>query len=173
MQPWNEAPRQGGTPTYGGAGYGGPGYGSPNRTTAMFGTGNPYSPATTKHVGARPMLGGIFERARPPGAASACRTLAYFSTLTQLCLYAAPVILCLQMAMDPDVVYWIGGFGQWAVVVPFYCLLLHVIHVKQIAANTQTRAIFALMIIPMICLAILGLLYHTPAARVKSGLFFQ
>lgn len=173
MQPWNEGPRQGTTQNYGGAGYGSPGYGGPNyAATGMFGTGS-YAPTPPKPVSARPMLGGIFQRARPPGAVSACRTVAYFCTLIQLCLYAAPVILCLQMAMDPDVVYWIGGFGKWALVVPFYTFILHWIHVKQITANKQTRAIFGFMIVPMIFLTITGSLYTTPAARIKSGLFFR
>jgi len=116
------------------------------------------------------MLGGIFERARPPGAASACRTVAYFCTLIQLCLYAAPVIMCLQMAMDSDVVYWIGGFGKWALVVPLYTFIIHWIHVKQITANKQTRAIFGFMIVPLIFLTVIGSMFTTPAARVKAGL---
>lgn len=117
------------------------------------------------------MFGGIFQRARPPGSASACRTLAYFCTLIQLCLYAAPVILCLQMAMDTDVVYWIGGFGKWVLVVPLYTLLLHWVHIRQITANRQTRAIFGFMIVPMIFLCITGSWYTVPAARIKAGLF--
>jgi len=117
------------------------------------------------------MLGGMFQRARPPGAAAASRTVAYFCTLTQLALYAAPVMLAVQLANDPDAAYWIGNVGLWALAVPFYTILLHVVHVNQIAANQQTSVIFGLMILPMVFLCMTGSWYLVPASRIQAGLF--
>jgi len=198
MQQWNQGPRYAGTPHYGGAGtpnYGGPGarqggspnygdgpgamsgrteYGMPGSATGSFGIPGSSIQTPLKSMtpgSARPMLGGMFGRARPPGAASASRTVAYFCTLIQLALFAAPVMMCVQLANDTDVVYWIGSFGKWALLVPVYVLLLHLVHVTQITANKQNGVIFWLMFLPMICLTITGSWYMVPAARIQAGLF--
>jgi len=149
------------------------GYHMPGSAFGSFAPGSsvhtPLKPVTPGS--ARPILGGMFGRARPPGAASASRTVAYFCTLIQLALFAAPVMMSVQLANDPDAVYWIGRFGEWALLVPFYTLLLHLVHVNQIAANKQSGLIFVFMFLPLVCLAITGSWYMVPAAKIQAGLF--
>lgn len=118
-------------------------------------------------------LGAIFQRARPPGANSACRTVAYFATLVQLCLSAAPMILSVQLGFDPDVEYWIGRIGRWALVVPVYTMLLHVVHVWQITHGRQNRSVFIFMVIPMVLLCFTGYWYMSPSANIQAQLFSE
>lgn len=80
-------------------------------------------------------------------------------------------MLCVQLANDPDAVYWIGSFGKWALVVPVFTLIIHWVHVNQITANKQNGVIFWFMLLPMVCLAITGSWYMVPAARIQAGLY--
>mmetsp|Transcript_50746 Transcript_50746/g.134083 ORF Transcript_50746/g.134083 Transcript_50746/m.134083 type:complete len:325 (-) Transcript_50746:42-1016(-) len=99
------------------------------------------------------------------------QSFAYMFTVAVLCLYSGPVVLALQLGLDPDVAYWIGRYGQIAGLIPIYILMMHLVILGQFAGEEKRckKSIFAwTAVLPAVLLAVSGGLYMT-SGRYWAG----
>jgi len=74
---------------------------------------------------------------------------AYMFTLLCFVIFSAPTIICLQLAQDHDVAYWIGKWGNLAWLVPLFLVGQHLYHTWMIT-KTERRRRYLFIIVPVV-----------------------
>lgn len=90
------------------------------------------------------------------------QSFAYIFTVAMLSIYSGPVILALQLGVDPDVAYWIGRYGQLAAFVPLWIVMMHMVVMSQFTGEEKKchkRILMATAVLPSVLLAATGGLY--------------
>mmetsp|Transcript_100893 Transcript_100893/g.260773 ORF Transcript_100893/g.260773 Transcript_100893/m.260773 type:complete len:313 (+) Transcript_100893:75-1013(+) len=89
------------------------------------------------------------------------QSFAYLFTVALLCLYSAPVVLALQLGLDPDAAFFVGRYGQGAYAIPFWLLAMHVVILTRFADDRKCgqRTFVCAAVVPAILLASTGGLY--------------
>lgn len=132
-------------------------------TSSMFGPpyGGPPNYGTAHH------LEEGYNRKVPENITSARYSIAYLSTVAQLTVYSGPVILGVQLGMDPDAVYWVGRIGISCLLVPLIILLLHALHLFMLWSGRPAKMIFLLMaILPGAVIAYTGGVYSSASGNL-------
>lgn len=85
------------------------------------------------------------------------RALVFSYTLALLGCCGAATVLCLQLGMDPDVVFWIGRWGLLALLVPVFILAMFVLHLIMLGRGVPNRRVFIWAIVaPSVFFCIMG-----------------
>jgi len=98
--------------------------------------------------------------------------IAYMFTLTAFTILAPPTIISIQLGMDVDARFWIGGWGLMAVFVPIFLFAQHFYHLWMLGDKTRRRRyIFIIVpVVPAVLFMIIGGTYMTFARSLYGQL---
>lgn len=97
------------------------------------------------------------------------RTLALIFTFTVFCAYAPPTVIAMQMAVDPDVGFWVGRLAWGTLCVPILLIAQHMVHETYLADPRLLKAMmFTVALIPAIWFCVVGGLYMNEADYVSG-----
>lgn len=99
------------------------------------------------------------------------RTLALVFTFTIFCAYAPPTVIAMQIAVDPDVSFWVGRLAWGTIIVPILFIAQHGVHITYLANPKNLKALmFCVAIFPAIWFCLIGGLYMNEADYVSSSM---
>lgn len=106
-----------------------------------------------------------------PDIPTLCRTVALTFTVACFCGFGAPIILSVQMGMDPDVGYWIGRYGLFAALMPIFFIAQHFAHLYFIEKRRLNRKfLLAVVLFPGAFFCIVGGCYMSEASFYYESL---
>jgi len=100
-------------------------------------------------------------------AVEARRSLAYLATLCLLCIYAAPTVISLHLAVDPDSAFWIGRYGYLALLAPASIVGVHLLHIAHLTAGGRSQMAFVIStLVPVVTFFLVGSVYMVGAQKL-------
>lgn len=90
-------------------------------------------------------------------------TVAYFYTLALFCLFGPPMIMAWTVGTDMDAAYWISCIGTFALVVPVFILMQHLIQLRALRNQKPVPKLFFL------CVALCPAIYFT----ITGGFYYR
>jgi len=133
------------------------------------GSGN-FQPPKTSDVSSAAIVAQMAET--QDVAVEARRSLAYLATLCLLCIYAAPTVISLHLAVDPDSAFWIGRYGYFALCAPLTIILVHLVHIAHLTAGGRSQLPFVIATLaPLLVFVLVGSVYMVGARDLNLGAF--